>query len=150
MRSYLIHSDRIWLPPDAHSTPYEKDAYGAPISWLGHHPYTNALWLAYLYTYLTANFHGDKKELRVFRKETHEFWTHLDPEASLEIMAFSSAEDVVEFAVEAGWITEEQLVSCGVGEGWEAVGAEESIVEGRGERGDDVGLRRSPRKVVRD
>jgi len=147
MRSYLINGDRIWLPPDAHNEPYEQGAYGTPISWLHHHPYTNALWLAYLYNYLTTNFHGDEKELRAFRKETKEFWTHLDPEASLEIMAFSSAQDIVEFAVEAGWITEDQLASCGAGE--YSVLAEESIIDSRTERADAAHLRRSPRKQVR-
>ncbi|CAN8096286.1 unnamed protein product [Discula destructiva] len=149
MRSYLINGDRIWLPPKAHSEPYETGTYGAPISWTHHHPYTNALWLAYLYKYLTANYRGEKKHLRAFTKETHELWAHLDPEASLEIMSFSSAEDIVEFAVEAGWITQDQLASCGTGEGY-SVFAEESIIESRTDRaGYDTHLRRSPRKPTR-
>lgn len=148
MRSYLIKGDRIWLPPRAHYEPYEQSIYGSPISWYLHHPYTNALWLAYLYSYLIANFQGEKKELKAFRKETQELWAHLDPEASLEIMSFSSAEDIVEFAVEAGWITEAQLATCGVGEGYSIIG-EESIIEPRAAGSDDVHLRRSPRKPTR-
>lgn len=147
MRSYLINGDRIWLPPKAHNEPYEKSTFGCPISWQHHHPYTNTLWLAYLYNYLIANYHGEKKDLRAFKKETQEFWAHLDPEASLEIMSFSSAEDIVEFAVEAKWVTEHQLASCGAGEGYSVV-AEETIIEPRA-RADDAHLRRSPRKQAR-
>ncbi|KAF3770521.1 hypothetical protein M406DRAFT_12978, partial [Cryphonectria parasitica EP155] len=109
MRSYLINGDRLWLPPQEHNEPYEKDLHGSPISWLRQHPYTNVLWLAYLYEYLTTNFQGPEKELTAFQKQSQEFWTHLNPESPLEIMSFSSAEDIVEFAAEAGWITEEQL-----------------------------------------
>lgn len=148
MRSYLINGDRIWLPPQAHNKPYENGVYGHPISWSHHHPYTNALWLAYLYEYLTTNFHGDKKELKAFKKDTQEFWAHLNPEASLEIMSFSSAEDVVEFAVEAGWLTEDQLATCGIGEGHSLI-AEESIIESRMDGAGDAHLRRSPRKQAR-
>lgn len=145
MRSYLIKCDRIWLPPRAHDKPYERSINGSPICWRQQHPYTNALWLAYLYNYLVTSFQGDKREMKVFRKETQEFWAHLDPEASLEIMSFSSAEDIVEFAVEAGWITEAQLASCGVSEGYSIMG-EESIIELRVAGDDDAHLRRSPRK----
>lgn len=148
MRSYLINCDRIWLPPQAHNKPYEKSFNGSTISWHRHHPYTNALWLAYLYDYLTTNFQGDRKEMKVFRKETQELWAHLDPEASLEIMSFSSAEDIVEFAVEAGWITEAQLASCGVSDDYSIMG-DESIIETRVTGVEDAHLRRSPRKQTR-
>lgn len=148
MRSYLIKGDRVWLPPRSHNQPYERDFYGAPISWHQHHPYTNVLWLAYLYNHLIGNFHGEKRELKAFVKDTQELWAHLDPEASLEIMSFSSAEDIVEFAVEAGWITQAQLASCGASEGYSVIG-EESIIEAKTPGGDDVHLRRSPRKQTR-
>lgn len=151
MRSYLIKGDRIWLSPKAHNRPYQRGPLGHPISWSAHHSYTNVLWLAYLYEYLVANFEGDKRELSAFKRETHEFWTHLDPESSLEIMSFSSAEDMVEFAVEAGWITEEQLVGAAGDDdnGGFSVIAEESIIETKTARADDAHLRRSPRKKAR-
>lgn len=149
MRSYLIHSDRIWLPPKAHTNPYETGPYGTPISWYSHHPYTNVLWLAYLYEYLLANFQGGRKELSVFKRETQELWTHLNPESALEIMSFSSAEDIVAFAVEAGWIIEGQLVGSATDEEFSVIG-EESIIEIRSAQADDEAhLRRSPRKRAR-
>lgn len=146
MRSYLLKGDRICLPPKAHDKPYEKGVNGR-VSWKQHHAYTNVLWLAYLYEYLVKNFKGGKKELVVFRRESHEFWTHLDPEAPPEILSFSSAEDVVEFAVEAGWIEEDQLVGPNRDTSFSQIG-DESIIEIRSSRRDEVSLRRSPRRRV--
>ncbi|KAH8744439.1 hypothetical protein F5883DRAFT_589923 [Diaporthe sp. PMI_573] len=49
-------------------------------------------------------------ELAGFRREPHVFWTRLDPDAPPEILSFCSAEGVVTFAVNAGWIEKVQLV----------------------------------------
>ncbi|ROW12125.1 hypothetical protein VMCG_00728 [Cytospora schulzeri] len=144
MRSYLLKGDRIWLPPKSHNKPRERGVNG-PVSWRQHHAYTNVLWLAYLYEYLVKNFQGSKKELAVYRRETQELWAHLDPEAPLEILSFSSAEDIVEFAAEAGWITEEQLVGTAHDEGYSQLG-EESIIEIRSARKGEKQLRRTPRR----
>ncbi|POS69193.1 hypothetical protein DHEL01_v212415 [Diaporthe helianthi] len=146
MRSYLLKGDRICLPPKAHNKPYEKGINGR-VSWKQHHAYTNVLWLAYLYAYLVKNFKGGKKELAIFRRESLEFWTHLNPEAPPEILSFSSAEDVVEFAVEAGWIEEDQLIGPNGDTSFSHIG-DESIIEIRSSRRDDVSLRRSPRRRV--
>lgn len=117
MRSFLLRADRTCLPPEAHDTPYAKGIDG-PLSWDAYAPYTNVLWLAYLYEYLTSHFKGDKKELERFKKETEELWEYLDPDAGEDVPCFGCAADVVCFAVEAGWIRQEQLN-----------GADESLVE---------------------
>ncbi|RSL65178.1 hypothetical protein CEP54_004394 [Fusarium duplospermum] len=117
MRSFLLRADRTCLPPEAHDTPYAKGIDG-PLSWDAYAPYTNVLWLAYLYEYLTEHFAGDKKELARFKKETREMWKYLNPDADESVPCFGCAADVVCFAVEAGWMRQEQLN-----------GAEESIVE---------------------
>ncbi|KAJ4268576.1 hypothetical protein NW762_002641 [Fusarium torreyae] len=117
MRSFLLRADRTCLPPEAHSTPYAKGVDG-PLSWDAYAPYTNVLWLAYLYEYLTSHFKGDKKELTRFKKETREMWKYLNPDAEESVPCFGCAADVVCFAVEAGWIRQDQLN-----------GAEESLVE---------------------
>lgn len=146
MRSYLLNRDRIWISPKQHTKPYERGPYG-PICWSQHHAYTNVLWLAYLYEYLLGNFQGTKKELTVFKHDTKELWIHLNPEAPLEIMSFSSAEDIVEFAVEAGWVTEDQLVGpLGGDDAHSLVGEGSSIIEARTARADEAFVRRSPRK----
>ncbi|KAL1848528.1 hypothetical protein Daus18300_013581 [Diaporthe australafricana] len=146
MRSYLLKGDRICLPPKSHNKPYEKGVNGR-VSWKQHHAYTNVLWLAYLYEYLGKNFKGVKKELALFRRESQEFWSHLNPEAPPEILSFSSAEDVVEFAVEAGWIEEDQLLGPHGDTSLSQIG-DGSIIEIRTNRRDEVNLRRSPRRRV--
>ncbi|KAF9771116.1 hypothetical protein IL306_011217 [Fusarium sp. DS 682] len=117
MRSFLLRADRTCLPPEAHDTPYARGIDG-PLSWDAYAPYTNVLWLAYLYEYLTSHFKGDKKELTRFKKETREMWKYLDPDAGVDVPCFGCAADVVCFAVEAGWVRQEQLN-----------GVEESLIE---------------------
>lgn len=53
-----------------------------------------------------------------FKKQTKEMWDYLNPEADESVPCFGCAADIVCFAVEAGWMTQEQLI-----------GAEESMVE---------------------
>ncbi|KAJ9151928.1 Serine/threonine-protein kinase haspin [Pleurostoma richardsiae] len=151
MRSFLLKGDRVHLPPKSHKTPYESGIDG-PISWNGYYPYTNVLWLAYLYDYLTTNYRGPEKELKAFRQTTRELWAHLDPDAPRVILSFSSAVDVITFAVEAGWITEKQLmgdVSEIQGTLVDDESRNASIIEIIDTASDEAGLRRSPRRRVR-
>jgi serine/threonine-protein kinase haspin len=149
MRSFLLKGDRVCLPPKAHDRPYDVGFDGQRISWTGYYPYTNVLWLAYVYQYLVNNFRGDKKSLAGFRRTTKEMWLHLDPEAPRTVLSFSSAGDVVRFAVETGWVREDQLVgddaSCldrvSVAAGNESILGMSTL--------QDVYLRRSPRRKRR-
>ncbi|KAB5570444.1 hypothetical protein GE09DRAFT_1103315 [Coniochaeta sp. 2T2.1] len=150
MRSFLLKGDRVCLPPKAHSKPYGQDVNGQRIDWKGYYPYTNVLWLAYTYQYLVDNFRGEKKGLSMFKKETREMWLHLDPGAPRTVLSFSSAGDVVRFAVECGWVREEQLVgdTSFVGEdGATTMSLNDSIIEASTLQ--DVHLRRSPRRRTR-
>lgn len=150
MRSYLMTDSRTWLPIKSQIAPCPPGPDGTPISWTKYHSYTNVLWLAYIYSYLMDNFRGDKKSQAQFRKTTKEMWTHLDPKASKTVLSFSSAGDVVRFAVEGGWILEEQLIGDGsslVEEAEEVGGGNESIIEVS--TLGDVHLRRSPRRTRR-
>lgn len=142
MRSFLLRADRVCLPPSEHTTPYAKGIDG-PLSWDVFAPYTNVLWLAYLYSYLVKNFRGDKKHLRSFQATTQELWKYLNPDADEEVPCFGCAADVVCFAVEAGWVTESQLA----GSAHSVIEREESIIMVRDEDEDDTAsLRRSPRR----
>ncbi|KAH6998593.1 hypothetical protein BKA56DRAFT_665165 [Ilyonectria sp. MPI-CAGE-AT-0026] len=135
MRSFLLRADRKCLPPSAHDTPYAKGIDG-PLSWDAFAPYTNVLWLAYLYEYITGHFTGDKKELAAFKKETKEMWTYLNPNAKESVPCFGCAADVVCFAVESGWMTQEQLI-----------GVEDSVLE----REDSIIVpRETPRETLRE
>lgn len=141
MRSFLLRGDRVWLPPKAHATPRALAFDGLPLDWTVFAPYTNVLWLAYTYAYLVEHFGGAKKELTAFRRETREMWGHLDPVAKAGVPCFGSAGDVVRFAVESGWVLEEQVVV----EGSTLLEREDSIMlmvdDDEGAR-----VRRSPRR----
>ncbi|KAK3902006.1 Serine/threonine-protein kinase haspin hrk1 [Staphylotrichum tortipilum] len=121
MRTFLLHHDRVRsLPAEQHTTPYPvSPATGEPISWRGHFPYTNVLWLAYLYGYLVENFKGPRAEVKRFVRETGELRAHLDPGAPRGVLSFPGAGEVVRFAVEAGWVEEGQVVDAGGGWGGE-------------------------------
>ncbi|KAK1523128.1 hypothetical protein CPAR01_13981 [Colletotrichum paranaense] len=140
MRSFLIRGERGHLPPAAHKSPYCKGVDGEPLSWDVFVPYTNVLWLAYLYQYMIKGFQGDKKDLAAFKKVTKELWKYLDPDAKAGTPAFGTSAEVVRFAVEAGWIDESQLM------GDIEEDREESIILSR-EEVQEMGLRRSPRKL---
>lgn len=112
MRSHLLHGARECLPAEEHNTPYEVGVDG-PLSWDAYRPYTNVLWLAYLYQFLVRHFAGDRKQVAGFKKETWELWKHLDPDADDDVQCFGSAADVVHFVIMAGWLSEEQLMGCG-------------------------------------
>lgn len=143
MRSFLLRADRKCLPAEAHDTPYAKGIDG-PLSWDAFAPYTNVLWLAYLYEYLMENFAGPKKELLHFKKHTGEMWDYLNPEADESTPCFSCAADIVCFAVEAGWMSQEQLIGAEAS----MVEREDSIIVSREEVELESGtpLRRSTRK----
>ncbi|KAK5627772.1 hypothetical protein RRF57_003487 [Xylaria bambusicola] len=143
MRSFLLRGDRICLPPEDHKEPYAVGIDG-PLSWAIYEPYTNVLWLAYLYEWMVEHFRGPKKEVNSFRRTTKEFWSYLDPEADENMPGFESASDILRYAVEVGWLDQNQLIG-----GRDEV--EKSILSiitiDDGEDGvADRSLRRSPRK----
>ncbi|CAI4211513.1 unnamed protein product [Parascedosporium putredinis] len=89
------------LPPEKHVEPYARAFDGAPISWAAFAPYTNVLWLAYIYEYLLDRFLAcggssssaaeGKRELARFKRETKELWAHLNPGAKAGTPTFGSA-----------------------------------------------------------
>ncbi|KND95146.1 Serine/threonine-protein kinase haspin-like protein hrk1 [Tolypocladium ophioglossoides CBS 100239] len=141
MRSFLLRGDRKCIPPEGHKTPYAKGVDG-PLSWDAYAPYTNVLWLAYLYEYLVDNFSGDDKQLARFENETKEMWAYLNPDANDDVPCFGSAADVVCFAVESGWIREGQLIGAGTS----MLDREDSIIVSREEGEGEMSLRRSSRR----
>ncbi|KAI6782172.1 Serine/threonine-protein kinase haspin-like protein [Emericellopsis cladophorae] len=150
MRSFLLKADRTCLPPEEHCVPYAKGVDG-PLSWEVYAPYTNVLWLAYLYEYLIKNFKGERAEVLAFRRATREFWIYLNPRAKPAMPMFGSAADIVCYAVEAGWMSEDQIL-----EGTSVVGREDtSIILSREDTAADVAAdadlstRQSPRRRTR-
>ncbi|GAW19282.1 hypothetical protein ANO14919_087680 [Xylariales sp. No.14919] len=109
MRSFLLRGDRVCLPPEDHKEAY-ADGIDGPITWAVHEPYTNVLWLAYLYEWMVEHYHGPRKEVNSFKRATKEFWSYLDPEAGENMPGFESASDILRYAVEIGWLEEDQLM----------------------------------------
>lgn len=143
MRSRFLGEERKCLPPEQHTTPYDKGKFVTPLSWESYEPYTNVLWLAYLYEYLVKNFAGDKKEVRSFRTTTVKMWAQLNPNAKDDVPLLDCAQDVVDLALEEGWIRLDQVMDG------ESVLPEESIILSRDqaeEDGDASFRRRSPRR----
>ncbi|KAG9253322.1 uncharacterized protein F5Z01DRAFT_658504 [Emericellopsis atlantica] len=146
MRSFLLKADRTCLPPEEHCVPYAKGVDG-PLSWEVYAPYTNVLWLAYLYEYLIKNFKGERAEVLAFRRATREFWIYLNPRAKPDVPMFGSAADIVCYAVEAGWMSEGQIL-----EGASVVEREDtSIILSKEDAAADADLstRQSPRRRTR-
>ncbi|KAL6867908.1 hypothetical protein J3F83DRAFT_715036 [Trichoderma novae-zelandiae] len=138
MRSFLLRADRDWLPPEAHHVPYAKGIDG-PLSWDVYAPYTNVLWLAYTYEYMVENFQGSKRELAKFTKETAELWKHLNPDAPKDVPSFGCAADVACFALEAGWIRQDELLGASTS----VMDREDSIIVAQ------PGVEASPRRTRR-
>lgn len=142
MRSFLLRADRKCLPPEAHKTPYAKGVDG-PLCWEAYVPYTNVLWLAYLYEYLLDNFRGDAKELAHFEEQTADMWAYLNPDADDSVPCFGGAGDIVCFAVESGWIREEQLI----GSEASMIEREDSIIVSKEDGDVDVLSRRLSKRL---
>ncbi|KAI0539865.1 hypothetical protein GGR58DRAFT_463047 [Xylaria digitata] len=138
MRSFLLRGDRVCLPPEDHKEAY-IDGIDGPITWAIHEPYTNVLWLAYLYEWMVEHYQGPKKEVNSFKRATKEFWSYLDPEADESMPGFESASDILRYAVEIGWLDENQLMG-----GRDEV--ERSILSILTTDDADQSLRRSPRR----
>ncbi|OPB42316.1 hypothetical protein A0O28_0034330 [Trichoderma guizhouense] len=141
MRSFLLRADREWLPPEAHNVPYAKGIDG-PLSWDAYAPYTNVLWLAYTYEYMVDHFEGSKRELARFKKETAELWKYLNPDAPKDVPAFGCAADVACFALEAGWIRQEELLGASTS----IMDREDSIIVSKKVVDVEVSPRRSTRR----
>ncbi|TGJ80689.1 hypothetical protein E0Z10_g8089 [Xylaria hypoxylon] len=143
MRSFLLRGDRVCLPPEGHKEAY-ADGIDGPITWTIHEPYTNVLWLAYLYEWMVEHYRGPKKEVSSFKRATKEFWSYLAPEADDSMPGFESASDILRYAVEIGWLDEDQLM----GGRDEVEKSILSILTTDGVEGGvaDPSLRRSPRR----
>ncbi|GAP89617.2 putative HASPIN protein kinase [Rosellinia necatrix] len=143
MRSFLLRGDRVCLPPEDHKTPY-ADGIDGPITWAIHEPYTNVLWLSYLYEWMVRNFSGPKREVNSFKRATKELWSYLDPEADESVPGFESASDILRYAVEIGWVDEDQLMG-GRDEVEKSILSILALDDAEGGAADSS-LRRSPRR----
>lgn len=88
-----------------------------PNSWKEHIPYTNVLWIRYLYNWLTnkkaSKLYNKWKEYNEFLSDTKEFDRKLVPRTRTTKSSFGSASEVLQYMVEEGWVSVEQAESYG-------------------------------------
>ena len=84
--------------------------------WKEFTPYSNVLWIRYLYAFLMKEFKkkGDPKNLTDFQKITTELKRRLNVRTKVENGAFENAADVLQYIADKGWVSEEQLEGYGV------------------------------------
>lgn len=111
MRTFLLEGKRVHRGKkfQVAQQPKKGDQYK---SWAEHLPYTNVLWIRYLTSWLQDNFEyfGDPLVCRLFRRETAEMRVRLNPQTKPEAGGFESAEEVLEFMINQGWVTRQQAL----------------------------------------
>jgi serine/threonine-protein kinase haspin len=117
MRCHLYNNSRSLHPLSWHGKQSSKAIQAAGKSWADFKPYNNVVWIKYLLKWLTDAYKvygGDKNEMVVFKQETRELSKRLDTRTKVENGAFSSAQEVMAYIAEMGWVSEEQVEKYGV------------------------------------
>lgn len=129
MRTHLFFGTFQFMKASWHTEASKSRAKSH--TWQEHIPYTNALWIGYIFEFLYQGY-MPKSDLRkrsklklspeqkVFERETAELRRRLTP-GWRNAERFTTASEILEFAVEQGWVTPAQV---------EDYGTESSIVEG--------------------
>ncbi|TAQ90362.1 hypothetical protein B7494_g1307 [Chlorociboria aeruginascens] len=104
MRTYLFTQTRTCEPKSFHTEESKKKSNGH--TWEEYIPYTNVLWIRFLLHYLISSWKGERGVLRKFRGEVKVLQEMLDPH---EEVGFETAGEVLDFAIERGWIHEWHL-----------------------------------------
>jgi hypothetical protein len=73
-------------------------------AWRKFKPYSNVLWIYYMFYFLLKNYKGSES-LDHFVRETEVLYRNLEPDTGRKRGTFTSACDVLEFCEEEGWIT---------------------------------------------
>jgi hypothetical protein len=105
MRAWNCFSTQLYKNPQI------GDKVKAPKgAWRKFKPYSNALWIYYIFDFLVTNYKGGES-LDRFLGETKELRRRLDPDTPRWRSAFDSACDVLEFCEEEGWITQAESLN---------------------------------------
>ena len=111
MRTHLLQGSRQIRPRCWH---VNETKYLDGHSWKEFTPYSNVLWLKYVFGYVQKNFKqsgGSAEELSKFEDLTRELKKKLNPLFKVENGAFTTAEDVYQYVVEKEWISAEQVAA---------------------------------------
>ncbi|KAE8447137.1 hypothetical protein EG329_011121 [Mollisiaceae sp. DMI_Dod_QoI] len=116
MRTHLFDGTRTMHPKPWH-TPSSR-ALNNGHTWSDFIPYTNVLWLRYLLKMLFSKLKknipaSDKNTMKNLETETAELRRRLDTRTKIDNGAFSSAQDILLWMSEQGWVSEEQIAGEG-------------------------------------
>lgn len=109
MRSWVFERKTSSTGPDYHDTPY--DSLNTDASWEDYAPYTNVLWLWFLFDWLINRLEessGGSAAVERFREETKELAARLCPDDKTA-SNYKDAADVANYAMRLGWIAIEDL-----------------------------------------
>jgi serine/threonine-protein kinase haspin len=88
---------------------FEKAEPPSSGTWKDFMPYTNVIWIYYLFNY-TINKYEGVLPLGDFLKETREVREMLDPDRRCFNTGFTCASEILNYCVRQGWIDEEDLI----------------------------------------
>ena len=118
MRCHLFTGDRIHYKREWHTEASRSQNNGH--TWKEFAPYNNVLWIKYILGFLTKRFKASgpktekaRKDLQVFDAETKELKTKLSVQTSVSKGGFSTAGEVLQYVVQKGWVSEEQVMGYG-------------------------------------
>lgn len=105
---------RIWALFRSHGlthASFDKPATHLRSPWADFTPYTNVIWISYLFNY-TINKYTGVTSLAGFLKETKDLRDRLHPDRSAPNGGFTRASDILAYCVTQGWIHAEDLVDA--------------------------------------
>jgi len=111
MRTHLFTDKRTHNKIDWHTD--ESRLLNNGHTWSEYIPYTNVLWIRYLLQYAIQAWSGSPEDLDTFKGDIDELQHRLKPQTTVKNGGFETAEQVLEYALEKGWITAEQLERYG-------------------------------------
>ena len=117
MRTHLYTGTRTLLAKSWHSN--ESRFLNMGHSWDEYIPYTNVLWLNYIFTYLVKSYKRDASGLpgnmNTFLDATKELSRRFNVRTKVENGGFKTAQEVLEYCISKEWVTVQQVENYGCG-----------------------------------
>lgn len=135
MRTHMITGTHSMQPKAWHKANGSSISSVIASPWKDHMPYTNVLWIRYILHYLLKTYQdrpggltsSARREFNLFVTAIKELQKRLNTKTKIENGAFTSAQDVLAFALQERWVTEQQLEQYGVDES--SLGEISSLIE---------------------
>ena len=118
MRCHLFTGERIHHNREWHNEASRGKNNGH--TWKEFCPYSNVLWIKHILGFLIKRYKGlgpqtieAKTALHEFEKETKDLKFRLNVKTSVDKGAFSTAAEVLQYVIQKGWVSEEQVMGYG-------------------------------------